>query len=92
MDMKPFFEQMAKQIAQIFWPDSDINTPVVTMLFWTSSAPRVTRPSPSKFWPPGGVPISKPPLLAEKETLLIRCAEVSRAHTLNGIDSPLPRA
>ena len=58
MDMFAFFEQTAKQIAEIFLSGSDINTPVVTMLFWTSSTPRVTRPSP--FWPPGGVPISKP--------------------------------
>ena len=33
MDMFAFFEQMAKQIAKIFFPASDLNTPVVTMLF-----------------------------------------------------------
>ena len=69
MDMKPFFEEMAKQIAKIFLPGSDIINPVVTMLFWTGSTPRVTRPSPSKFWPPGGVPVQNPPLLAMNATL-----------------------
>ena len=39
MDMKPFFKQMAKQIAKIFLSGSDINTPVVIMLFWTQSTP-----------------------------------------------------
>ena len=57
MDMLPFFEQTAKQIAKIFLSGSDINIPVVTMLFWTRCTPRVTRPSPSKFWPQGGVPV-----------------------------------
>ena len=57
MDMKAFIEETAKQIYKIFLSGSDINAPVVTMLFWTCSPPRVTRPSPSKFWPPGGVPV-----------------------------------
>ena len=51
MDMSAFFEQTAKQISKIFLPGSDINTPVVTMLFWTRSTPRVTRPSPLKKKP-----------------------------------------
>ena len=37
---------MAKQIAKIFLSGSDINTPVVIMLFWTQSTPRVANPSP----------------------------------------------
>ena len=57
MDMLPFFEQTAKQIAKLFLSGSDIDTPVVTMLFWTCPTPRVARPSPSKFWPPGGAPV-----------------------------------
>ena len=48
MDMKPFFEQTAKQIAQIFLSGSDIITPVVIMLFWTRPTPRVAHPSPLK--------------------------------------------
>ena len=48
MNMKPFSEQMAKQIAMIFLPGSDVNTPVVTMLFWTQSTPGVAHPSPLK--------------------------------------------
>ena len=48
MDMKPFFEQTAKQIAQIFLSGSDIITPVVIMLFWTHSTPGVAHPSPLK--------------------------------------------
>ena len=39
---------MAKQIAKIFLPGSDVNTPVVTMLFWTQSTPGVAHPSPLK--------------------------------------------
>ena len=55
--MLPFFEQTAKQIAKLFLSGSDIDTPVVTMLFWTRPTPRVTLPKPSKFWPPGGAPV-----------------------------------
>ena len=57
MDMFAFFEETAKQIYKIFLSGSDINTPVVIMVFWTRSTPRVTRPSPSKFWSPGGAPV-----------------------------------
>ena len=39
---------MAKQIAKIFLPGSDVNTPVVIMLFWTQSTPWVAHPSPLK--------------------------------------------
>ena len=46
--MSAFFEQMAKQIAKIFLPGLDVNTPVVTMLFWTQSTPGVAHPSPLK--------------------------------------------
>ena len=49
MDMSAFFRQTAKQITKIFMSGSDINTPVVIMLFGTYSNPRVTRPSPSNF-------------------------------------------
>ena len=44
MDMFAFFEQTAKQISKIFLPGSDINTPVVIMVFWTRPIPRETRP------------------------------------------------
>ena len=46
--MKAFFEETAKQIYKIFLSDSDINTPVVIMLFWTRPTPRVAHPSPLK--------------------------------------------
>ena len=46
MDMSAFFEEMAKQINKIFLSGSDIDTPVVIMLFWTGPTPRETRPSP----------------------------------------------
>ena len=48
MDMKAFFEETAKQIYKIFLPGSDINTPVVIMLFWTRPNPRVAHLSPLK--------------------------------------------
>ena len=48
MDMKAFFEKTAKQIYKIFLSGSDINTPVVIMLFWTSPTPRETHLSPLK--------------------------------------------
>ena len=48
MDMKAFFEETAKQIYKIFLSGSDINTPVVIMLFWTRPTPRVAHPSPLK--------------------------------------------
>ena len=46
--MSAFFEQTAKQIFKIFLPGSDINTPVVIMLFWTRPNPRVAHLSPLK--------------------------------------------
>ena len=46
--MKAFFEETAKQIYKIFLSGSDINTPVVIMLFWTRPTPRVAHPSPLK--------------------------------------------
>ena len=48
MDMLPFFEETAKQIYKIFLSGSDMNPPVVIMLFWTRPTPRVAHPSPLK--------------------------------------------
>ena len=79
MDMKAFFEETVKQIYKIFLSGSDINTPVVIMLFWTRPNPRVAHLSPLKKKPPrrtsGGQKWNYAP----------------RAK-LNGIYSPLPRA
>ena len=42
-------------------------------------SPRGPCPSPSKFWPPGGAPVWKPPLSADKQTALM-------SHGLHGIN------
>ena len=46
--MSAFFRQTAKQIYKMFLSGSDINTPVVIMLFWTRPNPRVAHLSPLK--------------------------------------------
>ena len=46
--MSAFFRQTAKQIYKMFLSGSDINTPVVIMLFWTLPKPWVAHPSPLK--------------------------------------------
>ena len=46
--MSAFFRQTAKQIYKMSLSGSDINTPVVIMLFWTRPNPRVAHLSPLK--------------------------------------------
>ena len=77
--MKAFFEETAKQIYKIFLSGSDINTPVVIMLFWTRPTPRVAHPSPLKK-------------KMQRRTSGGQKWNYAPQAKLHGIDSPLPWA
>ena len=57
MALKVYTKGMAEQIFKIFVPHLEADTLVVFTLFRECPSPKGPRPSPSKFWPPGGIPV-----------------------------------
>ena len=57
MALNVYTEGMAEQISKIFFPHLETNILVVFTLFKACPSPQGPRPSPSKFLPPGGVPV-----------------------------------
>ena len=69
----PRFLRKWLNIFQISFAQKQIMNCLQDLMFLDFAfSPRGACPSPSKFWPPGGVPVQKPPLLAMNATLRLQ--------------------